>query len=362
MSAGPIFMILKVEEPALKLITKGLVLAAILVLLAPSAALAADPISDAAAGLSHSSVYVAPGTEGTNADTAGLLAARLTANDGIVLVMLPAGATSALGTDLSAIASALSEKLGGGKIIGLAVGNQVVGFAPSLPANVAADQMHRADSVSNDPITALGTFAQNIHIWQGENPTPAPVQPSGGSGSGAGFPFWILALLAGALGVVFVGLFASGKLSGSLAASSDVKHHFNAPGPVKDLLDRIAAKREQINDPTLARLVYQICLDVEHYFATSSGDTKADAATFAKSLVDIDAIVAKYIDVQDNRYYWRKPDEVLDQVKESLADYSAYVLDSIKNGNDASLREFKLKAYVLAAQREATDTDTRSYR
>ena len=348
----------KLEEPKLRLIAKGLAGAAILVLLAPSAVLASDYISDAAAALAHSSVYVAPGTEGTNNDTAGLLGTRLIKDDGIVLVMLPAGADSSLGSDIPAIAAQLSEKLGGQKIIGLAVGNQVVGYAPALPTGVAADQMSRANSVSNDPITALGTFAQNIHIWQGENPTPTPVPPGGGSGSGSGFPFWLLALLAGALGLIFVGLFASGKLTAT-GASAD-QNHFDAPGPVRDLLSRIAAKRDQINDPTLARLVLQICRDIEHYFGSCSADKKADSITFAKSLIDIDSIVAKYIDVQDNRYYWRKPDEILVQVKESLSDYSDYVLESIKNGNEASLREFKLKAYVLAAQREVNTPEPRS--
>jgi hypothetical protein len=325
-----------------------------LVLLVAQSALAADYIAEAAAGLAHSSVYVAPGTAGTDSNTAAALGARLTAGDGIVLVMLPAGASAELGLDIPTIAARLSEALGGKRIIGLAVGDELAGYAPSLPSGVASDQMHRAQSVSNDPITALGTFAGNIHIWQGEHPTPtpAPVPPAPGSESGSGFPIAILlvmiVVLIGGAWLAFV--LASGKLTEQVVDGT----RFNAPGPVRDLLARIALEGDRVEDPTLSRTVRQICVDIEHYFASSSGDMKGDSALFSKNLTDVDRVLTKYIDVQDNRRYYKDPDSLMVQVKEALDDFSDYVITSIRNGNEVALRAYKLNAYVLSAQREVT--------
>src|SRR5258706_1517489 len=91
--------------------------------------------------------------------------------------MLPANAEVKLGVaDFSAVAARLSEKLGNKRIIGLAVGSDVAGYAPTsiLPRGVAVDQMSRANNVSNDPTTALITFAENMHKWEAANPQPTP--------------------------------------------------------------------------------------------------------------------------------------------------------------------------------------------
>jgi len=156
-------------------IAKASVLVVVLALIAPTIVLAGDYITDAVQVLQHASVFVVPGTEGTDNDTASKLQARLNSDDNVVLIMLPTVAEGELGADISTIASRLSEKLDNQRIIGLAVGNKVVGYAPTLPSGVAADQMRRAKSVSNDPVTALGTFAQNVHLWQAEHPQPKPL-------------------------------------------------------------------------------------------------------------------------------------------------------------------------------------------
>jgi len=153
-------------------ITKAVVPTMILAFLTASPVLAGDYITDIVQALQRAPVYVAPYTEGTDNDTAGKLQTRLNSNDNIVLVMLPSTAEVEFGVDIYTIASRLSEQLENQRIVGLAVGNKVVGYAPNLPVGVAADQMRRAQSVSNDPITALGTFAQNVHLWQKEHPQP----------------------------------------------------------------------------------------------------------------------------------------------------------------------------------------------
>jgi hypothetical protein len=158
----------------MRYITKTAFIAVVMLLIATSTVFAQDYITDAVNALKNAPVYVAPGTEGTDNDTAGKLQSMLRNNDNIVLIMLPEGAET--GTDISTIVVSLSEKLGNKYIIGLAVGKKVIGYAPTLASGIAADQMRRANSVSNDQVTALGTFAQNIHLWQADNPHPTPLQ------------------------------------------------------------------------------------------------------------------------------------------------------------------------------------------
>jgi hypothetical protein len=157
----------------------------------PPPSLASDYIAAAAEALSLNSVYVAPNTEGTDRDTAAKLKARLHSGDYIVLVMLPSTAETELGLDISAIAMQLSERLGHQRIIGLAVGDEVVAYAPTLPAGIASDQMRRASSVSQDAFTALGTFAQNIHRWQATQPSPSPASGATSNGTRA-LLWWML--------------------------------------------------------------------------------------------------------------------------------------------------------------------------
>jgi hypothetical protein len=145
---------------------------AILFALFHSTIYAEDYITAALLSLQQSPVYVAPSTDNTDKDTAGKLQTRLTKDDDLILVMLPAVAETELKADITIIATRLSEGLGNQRIIGLAVGKKVIGYAPQLPVGVAADQMKRAESVSNDPVTALSTFVQNVHLWQAANPKP----------------------------------------------------------------------------------------------------------------------------------------------------------------------------------------------
>ncbi|KKU32581.1 hypothetical protein A3K29_05705 [Candidatus Collierbacteria bacterium RIFOXYB2_FULL_46_14] len=133
---------------------------------------AGDYVSDAIEALKTSNVYVAPGATGTEYDTQSQLGKFLTPGDNIVLVMLPPEALA--GTDLYTIARSISEGLGNQKTVGLAVGREVIGYSVLLPEGVAWDKMQRASSVSNDPVTALITFTQNVHSWLSENPLPTP--------------------------------------------------------------------------------------------------------------------------------------------------------------------------------------------
>lgn len=321
----------------------------VLALLAPQVVFA-DYITDAAQALQQAPVYVAPDTEGTDRDTASKLQARLNKDDNIVLVMLPAAAEARLGADITTIASRLSEELGNRRIIGLAVGNNVVGYAPSLPAGVAADQMRRARSVSNDPLTALGTFAQNMHIWEAENPQPKPEpfdSPDGEKGGGS-FLVW----LGIAAGIVFTIIIATAML-GSIRTQqpSTERTRFRAPDQVRDLLAKIARERKQINDQELKSVLYQMCVDLERYFSKSSKDKKRDALFFIDRLNEVARVLTKYVEVQENPRYFEEPAVELERGKTSITDFSKYVLTSIRRGHAADLLDYKVDTDILQAQR-----------
>jgi len=338
-------------------IVKAAALVIVLVLLVPNTILAAgDYISDAAQALQHAAVYVAPGTEGTDNDTAGRLQTRLNKKDNIVLVMLPAAAEAKLGVDIPTIATALSKELGDQRIIGLAVGNNVVGYAPILPAGVAADQMRRARSVSNDPITALGTFAQNIHLWESENPlpTPTPKPPPLDSTEEGGLSWlwWIVIAVVG-FWVVCIALLT---IRSMVTPTSTRRTHFKAPDQVKDLLAKIAKERDQIHDASLKDTLYQMCLHIERYFAKTSKDKKSDALFFRDRLTEVSDVLTSYLDIQQNEYYYEDARAELERGGASIVDFSQYVLDRIRHDNTVDLTEYKVNTNILQAQRYRSST------
>ncbi len=318
----------------------------VLVLLAPRVVFA-DYISDAAQALQSASVYVAPGTERTDNDTAGKLQTRLKKDDKIVLVMLPAAAETEIG-DISTIAFRLSEELGNQQIIGLSVGDKVVGYSPILPVGVASDQMRRAESVSNDPVTALSTFAQNIHVWQAAHPEPIPPPnelPEEKEGSS--WLVWV-GIGLGVAAFLIVGLFASGAVMVNGNASKE-RTSFKAPDQVKDLLEKIARKLVQVRDKELTRCLYDMCVDIETYF-TKSEDKKKDALFYQERLPDVVQVLEKYIDVLKNPRYYDNPEEILQSGKEALQEFAKFVLRSIRHGNAAELFEFEVNRNILEAQ------------
>lgn len=154
----------------MKYLLKGILFILVIAFLRTPTVHAGDYVSDAIEALKTSNIYVAPGTPGTDYNTPNHLAVYLQPNDNIVLIMFPSEALT--GTDMFSIAQKISTGLDDQKTVGLAVGNVVIGYSMVLPDGVAGDKMSRAESVSNDPVTTLAIFTQNIHSWQRYNPQP----------------------------------------------------------------------------------------------------------------------------------------------------------------------------------------------
>lgn len=331
----------------MKHLFKAFVLAMILTLFVRNMVYADDYVSTAVDALKNTTVYVAPGIPGTDVDTAGKLQKLLQSDDNIVLVMLPMEAGS--GTDIYTIAKSLSDQLGNQYIIGLSVGRNVIGFAPSMPSGVAADKMERADSVSNDPVTALITFVQNIHKWQANTqptatPEPTPIPSDEDEKSG-----WLLWVLI-PVGVILAGVFIFGRIVLQNAGGTE-RTNFSAPDQVRGLLSKIVKDRDNIRDEELRHILYQMCVDIEKYFKSSSNDKDKDALFFKERLTEVNDILIKYIDVQENTRYYHDPAGLLLRGKQSIVDFSIYVLESIKRGNSANLMKFKVNTNILQAQR-----------
>jgi hypothetical protein len=331
----------------MKYLSKVLIFVVVLAFLMPNVAYAGDYISDAVEALKHTTVYVAPGTEGTDNYTSGKLQNMLRNDDNIVLVMFPAEAK--LGTDAYSIVKSLSEKLGNQRTIGLAVGREVVGFGPLLPSGVAADMMKRADSVSNDPVTALATFAQNMHIWLAAHPqATATPRPTTTPSQDKQFPWFVIVLVA--VGVIIVA-FVVITMRRKGEEETTERTRFTAPDQVRDMLSKILRERNDVNDEELRQTLYQMCVDIERYFKASSNDKDKDALFFRERLTEVKDILVKYIEIQENTRYYLEPESLLYRGKKSIKDFSTYVLDSIRRGNATNLLEFKVNTNILQAQR-----------
>lgn len=303
---------------------------------------AQDYLTAIATALEQSPVYVAPGLDDADRTTTAKLLASLKSSDNIVLIMLPGSAIQELDGDILTIANRLSERLKNQRIIGLAIGKEVVAYAPALPGGVVADLMKRAKSVSNDPTTALITFTQNMHVWQKDHPEAILSPTDKGSGG-----IWLIVLLF--LVSVVMGILLRHWLQ--LYQQINGKASFKAPNQIKGLLYQIAADRLQINDEELQGAIYQLCLDIEQYFNSSSSNKTKDTAFFQHRLREVADVVKKYIEIQENpRYYYVPQDELLNG-KKSVMDFAGYVLDSIRRGNASELMEFKVNTQILQAQR-----------
>ena len=156
-------------------LTKLIILVLLFSILTPVLSVQAqemDYVADAIEALKTSSVYVAPGTPETDYNTPNQLTDFIKSEDNVVLVMLPSEVLN--NTDLFTVAQKISEGLNNQKTIGLAIGNQLIGYSLVLPRGIASELMTRADSTSNNTITALEAFSRNVQLWLIRNPQPIP--------------------------------------------------------------------------------------------------------------------------------------------------------------------------------------------
>jgi hypothetical protein len=336
---------------------KAVAIVILLALFAPTSIRAEDYISDVVQALKHGHVYVAPGTPGTNSDTAAKLEAELNKNDNIVLVMLPADAEEQLDGSPDTIARGLSDKLGNKFIIGLSVGREALGFAPMLPAGVASDLMRRANAVTNDPVNALSVFVQNVHKWQVANPqptptpvpkptpTPVPKPKAVEKQHQSGIPLLGILIIAGIITSIIAGVvFAIGR-------NKPVDTGVATQVQVNKLLARIAILREEVRNRELQETLYKLPQYTERYFQKSSRDKERDYLFFRDRLTEVHQVLEQYLDIQKNDWAYYSPEEEMEKGRQSVKSFADFVLDSIRRGTAADLLEYKVNTNILNAQR-----------
>jgi hypothetical protein len=323
-----------------------LLIAGFAMLAIASPALAEDYLSEVANGLKTSPVYIAPGTDGTDANTAADLRRKLNSDDNIVLVILPESAQTAIGDDLGSFVDKLSKAVGSQRIIGLTVGDQAVGYASTLPTGTAEDLMHRAASVSTSNVETLGTFVRNIHQWQTEHPEAKTTKPSAEEDGGTSLWFIISVMIAL---LVSVGVYFYGRLQRSRTGES--RKRFHGPEKIREQLSEIAHLRDDVTDPDLQATLYRCCADIERYFERYSSNEVLDAIAFEGHLDSVLDVLKKYVDVQNHPRDFNGPEAKLRQGKQSIEDFAEYVIESIRNGNDVNLIEYSVNTDILSAQR-----------
>jgi hypothetical protein len=318
-----------------------------LAMLATATAAQASTLDDAVAALKKSHVYIAPGTEGTDSDTAGELAAQLSKGDNLAIVMLPAGSVSG---DLSGFASTLNQQLGGKLILGLVAGDQVVAYSTLLPVGVAGGLMHSAQNVSTNTVETLSTFIQNVHNWQAQNPNATASKPQKKhSKKSGGFPVWaiILIVMVGIASVIWYALIRSHRRD---PISGEEYMHFRSP--VRDELEKLAELRAQVADPQMQRTLTQICKDVEAYFTRFSSNPENDSGAFRTHLENLNSVVRKYVQIQnDDPRYYDDAQGAMNSARQAVDDFADFVVHSIQRGSRAELTEFHVNTDILSAQR-----------
>jgi hypothetical protein len=328
-------------------VRKLLLVSCCLVALVACQVASAAGIDDVATALKQSPVYVASGTENTDSDTADELAGQLNKGDNIVIVMLPASRLDASGS-IGDLVRKIESVTASNKIIGLSVGDEVVGFSRLLPAGTAADLMSRAKSVSTNTSETLSTYVRNVHDWQTnhpEEPASKPVEDSGG------VPGWIFLVVALAIGAcVLIGVI---RVSNSNASTESIKFK-KSPDVVKELLKKLLDARQEVRDQSLNNLLVQICTDCEAYFARASRQGKQDSAdveAFTRHLHSLNDVLVRYVDIQDNSRYFEDADELLQSGYEAIEGFAELVLNSIKRDGRRGLTNFNVDTKILSAQR-----------
>ncbi len=327
------------------------VLFAMFLVASPAEAGSVDYYTEVLNALKTSPVYVQTGTEGTDGNTAATLESKLNQDDNIVLVMLPRAAASVV--DPQALAARLSTKENNGKIVGMAIGDQTVGYALSLPTGVAADQMHRAASVSANKVETLGTFVQNIHAWVSNNPgsvmtfTSSPTPVSGDMSSWwKTYGLWIViagVVVVGALLYEFAGSSSLHKREGS--RKPQVMKFESSPPDVVKLLKEVYSRSELVRDDELKLALSQCCQDIERYFRLygTEQNQMTDAIAFGDCLTDIlkaldgDENQKGYIVLVSNRGDFYDADERIRKGKAFIVNCTESIVKLIRDLNESGL-------------------------
>jgi hypothetical protein len=309
-------------------------------------AFAVDTVDDAIASLGSDPVYVSASAPGTTPDTAPQLARRLRDNDHLLIVMLPAPVEGVVTADLlQTTVAKISEAFGKKKIVGLTIGTSAIAAGPTLPAGTASTLMTRASTVGTNPTETLGTFIDNVHAWQVQNPEPVPpTPPAPPTPLTSQWWFW------GLMGLVFgtAVFFAKRGLvlyrERQRERVGDIR--FNAPPTINMWTRRLLELRSQVSskDYPMRDAIMRVCREIDAYFADRKDMPPSE--DIERSLKWAASAIEVYLKIQDAPSYYpnatkekqrrvngieqfadRMHDTVVDVRKQDLADIELDLMD-----------------------------------
>jgi hypothetical protein len=332
--------------------------------LIPSAAHAATWLDQAVAGLKPTRVFVAPGTEGTDQNTAGRLETLLSDDDHLAIVMLPEAALAETGEDIDAFAKKIDDATKHRYIVAVAVGNQYGTSTTLLPTGVAFDRMNRAKSVGTNSVTVLDTFIRDMHKWQAAHPgevkeptappEPLPGKPASQDDGISWTGIAGAALLCFILALVVIGLVRRSRRQ-EMQGYETVK--LDAPAPIRDELRDLLDNRHRINDTALQQTITQLVKDTKVVFEklghNQPNDVDTTVVEFEAYLRNILEVINVYVDIQNRPRYYDDPEGSMQDGRDAINGFADFVLTSARRAGRKNLTKFNVNTKILSARRYA---------
>ena len=308
-----------------------------------------DSVEQAIEGLNSSNVYVEPGTPGTTDQTASTLQTKLTSDDGIILVMIPES-----DEPITQIAKEIDDATGNDSIIGLAVGDDVIGYSTALPEGVAADLMVKADNVSTSTVEALGTFARRTHTYESQNPDifdppPPPGKPATEDGM-AVWPFVLIGLLIAAGIATAVSL--KRRSDNQLETVIENVRFNETPDEVRDRINEVLRLRSRIGDQSVVSSLTKTGQYIEDYFRNAqkqpNGEYKGTKG-IVRYLPELASVVQRYIKVQDEPELHRAATKRLNEYAQAIKAFERFMLEQVRSANADDEFDYRKAADILNA-------------
>jgi hypothetical protein len=259
---------------------------------------AADVVDEAISDLQSTSVYVAKGTEKTDANSTAAIQGYLRQGDHIVVVLLPKGATKLSNDE---VANRLLDSLAEPGILGLYANGQLSAYSrrPSLSQLDVSDMMARASQVNMQlPVESMTTFAKLVHQYQTAHPEPTPTVGTATSGSGSGLPIGLIALgVFIAAGTSFALLSRSGRRTATTDtdAPSEIRQFTELADKLAEDVTQVSNARDRENMNVMLRTLRDVVAKTRRKRPQVA---KVTASNLAEQLNIMRTIVGGYLDNQ----------------------------------------------------------------
>lgn len=316
----------------------------------PSAAYAASYLDEAVQALQSENVYVSAQTREVDKATEERLEQMAGDND-IAIVVLPQAAASEAAGGISQFVSSVAARTDHDTIV-VAIGNDLEAGSRSLQPGLAGSIANRAEANNATVSDALLDFVTEVS----ESP---PVGDAGDSSNVSDGVFGtvtivlIIVVVLAMIGAATVGFVARRRRADTSAQS-------HAPQSIQELLAEIRGYIPQIKD----RRVIENLANGEHHTQqlfmrlerTGSNQIQEVTAKYTGLLQVVRNILHRYVDIQDHpEYYMPNTRQYLTDGQDATAQYTAGVLQNVREVESGNLTDFRVDVKMLAASNPSDD-------